>query len=104
MGAAYFKKPVVIDGLISGVAALLACKISPLVRGYMFPSHGSTEPGFPLVVKALGLRSPLQFNLRLGEGIGCPLLFKVMDSALALMKGMGTLEGVEMKKEKMVDL
>ncbi|WP_172793060.1 hypothetical protein [endosymbiont 'TC1' of Trimyema compressum] len=35
---------------------------------------------------------------------GCPLLFKIMDSALALMKGMGTLDGVAMEKENMVDL
>ena len=50
------------------------------------------------------MRSPLQFHMRLGEGVGCPLLFKIMDSALGLMEGMGTLDGVAMKKEEMVDL
>lgn len=104
LGGAYLRKPVVVDGLISAVAALLACEINPFVRDYLFPSHGSTEPGFPLAIKALGLRSPLQFHMRLGEGVGCPLLFKMMDSALLLMKEMNTLDKVDLNKEHMVDI
>ena len=46
LGAALYGMPAVIDGYISAVAALCAYMINPEVKGYLFGSHKSKEPGY----------------------------------------------------------
>jgi len=99
IGAAYMKKPVVIDGFISIVAALAACRMNPLVKQYMFASHESQEPGYVHAMKALGLEPSLKLNMRLGEGSGCPIMFGVIDAACAIMRDMGTFEQANIGEE-----
>ena len=91
LGAAYKQIPVVIDGFISAVAALAAYRLSPASVEYMFASHHSAEPGFGIAMEALGLSAPLHLNMRLGEGSGCPLMFTVLDSAIAVLTRMANL-------------
>jgi nicotinate-nucleotide--dimethylbenzimidazole phosphoribosyltransferase len=90
LGAAAHRLPVVTDGFISLVAALLACRWQPLVRGYLLPSHLSAEAGAVLAQKELGLEAYFQLNMRLGEGTGCPLAFQLIDSALTAGREMAT--------------
>ena len=90
IGGAYMKVPVVIDGFISMVAALVAARITPLAKEYMFASHASYEQGFSHAAEALGIEPCLDLNMRLGEGSGCPIMFAVMDAACAVLRDMDT--------------
>lgn len=90
LGAAIYKLPVVIDGLISATAALLAKQINPTVTDYMFASHVSKEPGYLIAIDKLGLDSMLNLDMRLGEGSGCPIAFQVIEGALGAMNYMKT--------------
>lgn len=92
LGAAATRRPVVIDGFISVVAALCAVRICPLVRGYLIPSHASYEIGYELAMKELGLEPMLLLGMRLGEGSGCPLAFQVLDAACAVLSHMATFD------------
>lgn len=92
LGAAAARKPAVIDGVISAVAALCAVRLCPAARGYLIPSHASTEPGFRLAMDALDLRPLLLLDMRLGEGSGCPPAMALLDAACAVMNGMATFE------------
>jgi len=92
LGAAYYQVPVVIDGFISVVAALCAVKLNPMVKEYLFASHHSFERGYGFAIKELGLEPSLHLDMRLGEGSGCPLMFAMMDGALAVLKNMATFE------------
>lgn len=90
LGAAANHLPVAIDGFISVVAALCAVRLAPAVRDYLFASHQSFERGYGVAIRELGLSTPLKLDMRLGEGSGCPLLFALMDAAIAIYHQMGT--------------
>lgn len=90
LGAARYKLPVVIDGYISAVAALAAARIQPKCTNYMFASHKSKEPGYVIAMDALGVKPIFDLGMRLGEGSGCPITFKIMETACATMNGMAT--------------
>ena len=90
LGAAAARRPAVIDGLISAVAALCACRLCPEAREYLVPSHASREPGFTLAMEELALRPLLTLDMALGEGSGCPLAFRLLSASCALMNDMGT--------------
>lgn len=92
LGAAYYRIPVVIDGFISVVSALLANKLNPLVKDFCFTSHKSEEIGYNLAINELGLTPMLDLNMRLGEGSGCPITFSVIDFSIAMMNNMATFE------------
>lgn len=90
VAAARYRLPVVIDGYISVVGALAAAKIAPKSVNYMFASHRSKEPGYVLAMKELGVKPIFDLGMRLGEGSGCPITFKIMETACATMNGMAT--------------
>ena len=94
LGAAHIGVPVVVDGLISMTAALVAYRLNPLVKDFMFASHKSCEPGYKIAAEYIGLLPCLNLNMRLGEGSGCPLMFAIMDAACAIVREMGTFEEV----------
>lgn len=104
LGCSYYRVPVVVDGFIAGVSALLACKINEKVKDYLIFSHKSMEPGFKVIEDILEVKAPLDFNMRLGEGSGCPLMFKMIDSSMAIIKDMGKLESSNIDKEILVDI
>ena len=95
LGAARYKIPVVIDGFISVVAALIAYRLNNKCPDYMFTSHCSKEIGFILGMKELNLSSILDLNMGLGEGSGCPIAFSVIDTACAVMNNMATFAEAE---------
>jgi nicotinate-nucleotide--dimethylbenzimidazole phosphoribosyltransferase len=92
IGAAATRRPVVIDGFISAVAALCACKLCPNVVHYLIPSHASYEIGYKLAMDAMGLEPLFLLGMRLGEGSGCPLAFQILDAACAIINDMATFE------------
>lgn len=92
LGAAATKRPVVIDGLISAVAALCAARMCPEAAGYFIPSHASYEIGYRLAMEAMNLRPLFLLDMRLGEGSGCPLAFQVLDAACAIVNDMATFD------------
>ena len=99
LGAAVHRLPVVVDGVISIAGALLAARLSPLSKGFMIASHLSSEPGYAVAARALGLTPLLNLGMRLGEGTGCPIAMQVVDDALAVMNRMGTFDGVSLESE-----
>ena len=92
IGAAATRRPVVIDGFISAVAALCACRLCPNVRGYLIPSHASYEIGYKLAIDAMDLQPIFLLGMRLGEGSGCPLAFEVLSAACAILNDMATFD------------
>ena len=92
LGGAESRRPVVIDGFISAVAALCACRLCPEVRGYLIPSHASFEIGYELAMDAMALQPMFLLGMRLGEGSGCPLTFEVLGAACAILNDMATFE------------
>ena len=92
VGCAATGKPAVIDGFISTVAALCACKLCPNVRGYLIPSHASYEIGYKLAMDAMDMKPMLLLGMRLGEGSGCPLAFEILSAACAIINDMATFE------------
>lgn len=92
IGAATMRKPVVIDGFISAVAALCAVKLCPNVRGYLIPSHASYEIGYKLAMDAMELEPLFLLGMRLGEGSGCPIAFQILDAACAIINNMATFD------------
>ncbi len=90
LGAAARRIPVIIDGLISGAAALLAVKINPDVVNFMLPSHLSTEPGHVNILREIGLEPILTLNMRLGEGTGAVLAMDIVEAATKIISDMAT--------------
>lgn len=84
------KKPVVIDGFISGAAALAAIVLNPLSKDYMIPSHYSAEHGTQILFQALEMEPMLMMNMRLGEGTGAALAFNLIDASCKIINEMGT--------------
>ena len=82
--------PVVIDGFISGAAALIAAGICPQAGDYMIASHLSAEKGHAACLKYLNLEPVLKLNLRLGEGTGAALGIFLAESSVNLLREMAT--------------
>jgi nicotinate-nucleotide--dimethylbenzimidazole phosphoribosyltransferase len=92
LGAAAGHAVVVLDGFITGAAALLAAGLAPDVVGYFVASHRSPEPGHGAVLEALGLEPLLDLGLRLGEGSGAALALPLVAAARAILVEMATFE------------
>lgn len=90
LGCAHEGLAAAVDGYISIVAALCAVRLCPRVRDVLFLSHASYEIGYRLAARELGLEPCLLLGMRLGEGSGCPLLFRVMQGACAVLNHMAT--------------
>jgi nicotinate-nucleotide--dimethylbenzimidazole phosphoribosyltransferase len=95
LGGAAYRVPIVMDGFISGAAALLATRVCADVSGYILPSHESGEPGTRHVMEALGFSPILQAGMRLGEGTGAVALFPLLDMALAVYRDAATYADIQ---------
>lgn len=89
--------PVVIDGFISAVAALIAVRLAPEASGYILASHVSKEPAAKMLLKELGKHAVLHGEMCLGEGTGAVMLFPILDMALAVYHGMATFESTHIE-------
>jgi nicotinate-nucleotide--dimethylbenzimidazole phosphoribosyltransferase len=92
LGCAARRTPVVVDGFITAVAALLAVYLEQRAAGSLIASHLSPEPGHAYVLEALGLEPLLDLELRLGEGSGAALALPIVAAALAILDEMASFE------------
>jgi nicotinate-nucleotide--dimethylbenzimidazole phosphoribosyltransferase len=90
IAAASYRVPVVIDGFISGAAALVAVELNPMVSNYLFAGHVSVERGHRLILEKIGISPLLDLQLRLGEGTGAVLAMSIIESALSAHREMAT--------------
>jgi nicotinate-nucleotide--dimethylbenzimidazole phosphoribosyltransferase len=91
-GAAAARVPVVLDGFITGAAALVAARLQPAIADRLIASHRSVEPGHAVVLGRLGRRPLLDLGLRLGEGTGAALAFGLLVAACRIRDGMATFQ------------
>lgn len=84
IGGAVYRVPIVMDGMISAVAALCATRLHPEIHNFIIPSHVSAEPAGEPLCRALNLEPILHAAMRLGEGTGAVALFPLLDMAAAV--------------------
>jgi nicotinate-nucleotide--dimethylbenzimidazole phosphoribosyltransferase len=90
LGAAVQRVPVVIDGFISGAAALIACALAPAAQPYLIAAHRSVEIGHRAILQHLRLEPLLDLDLRLGEGTGAALGISLCIAACKILDEMAT--------------
>ncbi len=96
LGGAIYGIPVIIDGFISSVAALLSYRICEKSRDYMIPSHLSAEPACSAIYKELNLSPAIHGNMRLGEGTGAVMLLPMLDMIIDVYKNTITYSDIGM--------
>lgn len=99
LAGAALRVPVLVDGFIASVAALLACRLEPALRSYLIFGHRSREPGHDHALAALDGQPLLSLNMRLGEGTGAALAFPLLDAACAILAGMATFADVGIQQD-----
>ena len=87
LGGALERLPIVMDGFISGVAALCAVRLCPAAEKAVFASHVSSEPAAHIVLDALCIYPLISAELHLGEGTGAGASLPLWDMALAVYNG-----------------
>lgn len=90
--AAVRRTPVLLDGLVSAAAALLAEQLAPGARQWWQAGHRSTEPAHALVLQRLELEPILDLGMRLGEGTGAAMALPVVRAAVAVLADMATFD------------
>lgn len=99
LGAAAARRPLLLDGFISGAAALIAYKLCPAARDYFIASHVSAERGHAAVLQFLGLKPVLDLGMRLGEGTGAALAMMIVEAAARCLAEMATFSEAEVSQK-----
>ncbi|GAA3916722.1 hypothetical protein GCM10022244_27680 [Streptomyces gulbargensis] len=92
LGAASLRTPVILDGVSTGAAALVARAIAPESLAACIAGHRSAEPGHVAALNKLGLRPLVDLDLRLGEGTGALLALPLVQSAARAMHEVATFD------------
>ena len=90
--------PVVMDGFISCVSALIAMRICPTARDYILASHVSNEPAAHLILENMGKEAIIHADMCLGEGTGAVALFPILDLAAAVYHSMSTFDDIHVEQ------
>lgn len=98
LGAASKRIPIVVDGFISGAAALIAYTIEPKVKDYMFAGHCSVEKGHSAIFEHIGIEPILDLNLRLGEGTGAALAINIIEAGIKILTEMATFKSASVSE------
>ncbi len=98
LAAASKRIPVIVDGFISGAAALIAYQLEPKVRDYMIAAHCSVEQGHRAILDYMGLEPLLDLNLRLGEGTGAALGMNIVEAAAKILTEMATFQSASVSE------
>ena len=98
LGGAALGVPIVIDGFISCVSALIAQRICPVAGDYMIASHVSKEPAARLILTSLGKEAVLHGDMCLGEGSGAVALFPFIDMGVAVYQSMSTFDEIHVEQ------
>lgn len=99
LGAASKKVPVVIDGFISGAAALIANHLEPKTKYYMIAGHSSVEQGHRIILEYMGLKPVLNLEMRLGEGTGASIAMNIVEAACKIVNEMATFKKAEVSEK-----
>ncbi|GGJ58717.1 nicotinate-nucleotide--dimethylbenzimidazole phosphoribosyltransferase [Anoxybacillus voinovskiensis] len=86
IAAAEVRVPILLDGFICTVAALVAERLHPRVVDYMIAGHRSQEPGHRVALELLGKEPLIDLKMRLGEGSGAAVAFPILQSAVTMLK------------------
>jgi len=100
LAGARYRIPVVIDGFISGAAALIAAFLAPQVKPYLIASHQSVEEGHKIILQHLDLKPLLNLDLRLGEGTGAALGIFLVEASLKILNEMATFDEAEVPEKR----
>ncbi len=92
LGAAAARVPVVCDGFIATAGALIAVKLVPAARDYLFISHRSQEKGHSAMVELMEMRPILDLDMRLGEGTGAALAMPIVEACAKVLRDIKTFE------------
>jgi nicotinate-nucleotide--dimethylbenzimidazole phosphoribosyltransferase len=98
LGAASRRIPVVVDGFISGAGAMIATRLEPACRDYLFFSHLSRERGHKRMLESVDARPILDLDLCLGEGTGAAIAMDVINAAVRIYNEMATFESASVSK------
>ncbi|WP_425058248.1 Nicotinate-nucleotide--dimethylbenzimidazole phosphoribosyltransferase [Sporomusa carbonis] len=90
LGAASGGAAIVLDGLITSAAALIAVKMAPQVKDYLVGSHFSVEPAHKVALELIGIPAYLKLDMRLGEGTGAALGMSLINASLHVLNDMKT--------------
>ncbi len=90
LGGAVYHIPIVIDGFISAISAIAACRICPVARDYVLASHVSKEPAARMLLDELKLSPMVTADMCCGEGTGAMTLFPLLDMALDVYQNLAT--------------
>ncbi|MEA1940021.1 MAG: nicotinate-nucleotide--dimethylbenzimidazole phosphoribosyltransferase [Candidatus Caldatribacteriota bacterium] len=90
LAAASHRVPIVIDGFISCASALIAIKLAPLAKDYIFASHNSVEKGHEIALKYIGKSPMFDLKMRLGEGTGATLGISFIEAGIKILTQMAT--------------
>lgn len=92
LAAASHRIPVVVDGFISGAAALIAYELSPKIKDYIVASHLSVEVGHRAILDHIGIEPLFNLNMQLGEGTGAALGISIVEASCKILREMATFE------------
>jgi nicotinate-nucleotide--dimethylbenzimidazole phosphoribosyltransferase len=98
LGAASKGCAVVLDGVISTAAGLVAHTINPLVKGYLISGHKSVEQAQKAALTHMELSPVIDFNMRLGEGTGAALAMDTIDAACKVMTQMASFDEAKISR------
>lgn len=98
IGGAFYHIPIVLDGVISMVAALVAEKLIPGTKEFLIPSHKGKEPAVELLTKELGVSPVIDANMALGEGTGAVMMFALLDVALSVYSRSSTFHDIQLQE------
>ena len=98
LGGAIYRVPVVIDGIISAVAAAMALEIEPMARDFMLCSHVSNEPAGAKMLEYLGFKPLITAGMFLGEGTGGIMLLPLLDGALSVYNGAHSFDDIHIER------
>ena len=98
IGGALWHIPIVLDGVISMAAALVAERLFPGVREYLLPSHLGKEPAAVKLADALRLFPVIHAEMALGEGTGAVMMFTLLDMAMSIYGQSATFSEIEVEQ------
>ena len=98
IGGAMYGVPIVLDGVISMSAALLAERMFPGTKHVYIPSHIGKEPAIKKIAEELDLEPVIDGKLALGEGTGAVMMFPLLDMALSVYQNRTTFEDIKLEQ------
>lgn len=103
IGGALYQIPIVLDGVISMVAALVAERMMTGVKAYLLPSHKGKEPAMQKLAKELEIEPIIDANMALGEGTGAVMMMSLLDTALCIYEEQTTFDDLQIAQYERYD-